>query len=83
MGPVAQDFRATFQLGSSDKRIATVDVDGVVLAAIQGLHGRLIEELAERDRRIADLEKRLSQLTRAIGVRETRMVMEEHDRPNF
>jgi hypothetical protein len=37
LGPVAQDFHAAFGLGSDDKHIATVDADGVALAAIQAL----------------------------------------------
>jgi hypothetical protein len=37
IGPMAQDFRATFGLGSDDVSISTVDADGVALAAIQGL----------------------------------------------
>jgi len=43
MGPMAQDFRAAFGLGVSEKLIDTVDPDGVALAAIQGLY-RLVEE---------------------------------------
>jgi hypothetical protein len=46
MGPVAQDFRAIFGLGEDERTIATVDADGVALAAIQGLHRKLE---AERD----------------------------------
>jgi hypothetical protein len=34
---MAQDFHAAFQVGDDDKHIATVDADGVALAAIQGL----------------------------------------------
>jgi hypothetical protein len=41
IGPVAQDFRAAFGLGSDDKFIATVDADGVALAAIQGLNNKV------------------------------------------
>jgi hypothetical protein len=41
MGPMAQDFHATFGLGDSDRRITTVDANGVALAAIQALHHRL------------------------------------------
>lgn len=41
MGPVAEDFRAAFGFGSSDRSISTVDADGVALAAIQGLNQRL------------------------------------------
>lgn len=37
LGPVAQDFHAAFGLnGEDDKHIASVDADGVALAAIQG-----------------------------------------------
>jgi hypothetical protein len=41
IGPVAQDFHAAFGFGTSDTSIATVDADGVTLAAIQGLNHRL------------------------------------------
>jgi len=51
MGPMAQDFFAAFGLGESDKRITTIDIDGVALAAIQGLH----ELLRERDAELAAL----------------------------
>ena len=37
MGPMAQDLHAALGLGESDKHIATIDADGVALAAIQGL----------------------------------------------
>jgi hypothetical protein len=38
VGPTAQDFHAAFGFGTDDTHIATVDADGVALAAIQGLH---------------------------------------------
>jgi Chaperone of endosialidase len=38
IGPMAQDFMATFHVGSDDKTILQVDADGVALAAIQALH---------------------------------------------
>lgn len=44
LGPMAQDFSAAFGLGVNDRTIATVDGDGVALAAIQALHRR-VEEL--------------------------------------
>ena len=63
-GPMAQDFHAAFGLnGDDDKHIATVDADGVALAAIKGLNEKVEEQdaaLKERDARIAELEKRLS-----------------------
>ena len=41
LGPMAQDFHAAFGLGPDDKHIATVDADGVALAAIQGLNEKV------------------------------------------
>jgi len=41
IGPMAQDFKAAFEVGSTDKRIYTIDADGVALASIQALHGDL------------------------------------------
>ena len=47
VGPMAKDFRAAFGLGSDDKHIATVDADGVALAAIQGLNQKVEEQRRE------------------------------------
>lgn len=44
IGPMAQDFAAAFQVGESDRRITTVDADGVSLAAIQGLNSLVREQ---------------------------------------
>ncbi|HMP00791.1 MAG TPA: tail fiber domain-containing protein, partial [Kiritimatiellia bacterium] len=49
IGPMAQDFHAAFGVGPDDTRIATVDADGVALAAIQGLNEKV-------DQRMRDLE---------------------------
>jgi len=46
IGPMAQDFRAAFGLGGDDTTIATIDADGVALAAIQGLNAKLEAENA-------------------------------------
>ena len=54
---MAQDFFSTFKLGDGDKTIATIDPDGVALAAIQGLN----EELKDRDARIDALQQQLKQ----------------------
>lgn len=62
---MAQDFRAAFDLGDDDKHIATVDADGVALAAIQGLNQKVEDQakaLRERDERIGQLEAELSEL---------------------
>ena len=66
MGPMAQDFYAAFGLGEDEKRINTVDADGVALAAIQGLNQKLQRELKEKDRRIDRLEGRVAELERLI-----------------
>jgi hypothetical protein len=74
MGPMAQDFKAAFELGENDRTITTVDADGVALAAIQGLNQKMDAEnkelrsaLQSRDATIADLQKRLSQIESILG----------------
>jgi hypothetical protein len=47
IGPVAQDFRASFGLGSDDKTIYVVDSDGVALSAIQGLNKKVEQKSNE------------------------------------
>ena len=66
LGPMAQDFHAAFGLGRDDKTIATVDADGVALAAIQGLNEKLKTELARRDAENAELKARLERLERLL-----------------
>ena len=73
IGPTAQDFRAAFGMGSDDKTIATLDADGVALAAIQGLYGIVQQreaENAELRARVVALERLV--LSRTKGVGETR-----------
>ncbi len=41
VGPMAQDFYAAFKVGEDDKHITSIDEDGVALAAIKALHGRI------------------------------------------
>jgi hypothetical protein len=70
VGPMAQDFHAAFGLGTDDKHIATVDADGVALAAIQGLNRKVDDlkgELKRRDAENARLNKRLEQLETIIN----------------
>jgi hypothetical protein len=65
IGPVAEDFRATFNLGDG-KTISTVDANGVALTAIKALikeneslridNDSLRTKLAEQDTRLAQLE---------------------------
>ncbi len=54
IGPMAQDFHRAFNLGNDDKRINTLDTDGVTLAAIQGLNQKLEIENAKLRRELAE-----------------------------
>jgi hypothetical protein len=72
LGPVAQDFHASFNLGGDERSISTVDEGGVALAAIQGLnqkleeHDRALEQLVkQRDAEIQSLQERLAALEKA------------------
>lgn len=58
IGPTSQEFAAAFGVGTDDKSIATVDADGVALAAIQGLY----QVLQEKDRQIAELSREVAAL---------------------
>jgi trimeric autotransporter adhesin len=62
IGPMAQDFHATFGIGPDNKHIATVDADGVALAAIQGLNAKVETEMRNAKRRIESLEQENSEL---------------------
>jgi hypothetical protein len=62
IGPMAQDFYAAFSVGDSDTAIATIDLDGVALAAIQGLYAQNQALQAQID----DLEARLEELERRL-----------------
>ncbi len=72
-GPMAQDFHAAFGLGTDDKHIATVDADGVALAAIQGLNEKLkakdaeIQKLNAKVAEIDELKRRLAALERSLS----------------
>jgi hypothetical protein len=43
IGPMAQDFYAAFGLGLDDRRISTIDADGINLLAVQALEARTSE----------------------------------------
>ncbi|MCB9913329.1 MAG: tail fiber domain-containing protein [Planctomycetes bacterium] len=67
IGPMAQDFYAAFGIGPDDRHIATVDADGVALAAIQGLNQKLTEELKRRDVESAELRKELQAVKQLLS----------------
>jgi hypothetical protein len=62
IGPVAQDFRSAFAIGTDERHIAPLDEGGVALAAIQGLNRKLEQELEQKDSEIAELKARLEKL---------------------
>jgi hypothetical protein len=73
IGPMAQDFKATFGVGETDTGITTVDADGVALAAIQGLNLKVEErgkELEARSRKLeaenAELKQELAELRKMM-----------------
>jgi len=79
IGPMAQDFREAFGLGENDTTIATVDADGVALAAIQGLNQKVDQQLQSKDARIAELEERLARLEKLISGATNKSLLENQD----
>lgn len=66
LGPMAQDWAATFGLGENDTTIAGVDANGVALVSIQALH-QLIGELRAE---VTDLREQVSTLVGDSFVRQ-------------
>jgi hypothetical protein len=66
VGPMAQDFKAAFEVGATDKAIFQVDADGVALAAIQALDQEVKTLRAEK----ADLQSTLADLQRRVDALE-------------
>jgi hypothetical protein len=69
IGPTAQDFSVAFHLGDTDKAIATVDADGVSLAAVQAL-----------ERRSAAAQREIEALRAQVRALTERMQRLERDR---
>ena len=69
IGPMAQDFKAAFQVGETDKGITTIDADGVALAAIQGLNQKVEEQAAAlkaKDAELQALKQRLEAIEKLL-----------------
>lgn len=60
IGPMGQDFHTAFGVGEDDKRITTIDADGVALAAVQGLY----EIVQEKDCEIEELRAKAGSVER-------------------
>ena len=68
LGPMAQDFSAAFGLGSDERHIATLDVSGVALAAVQGLNEKLEAQTSEKDAEIRELKQTVEELKEMLHV---------------
>ncbi len=62
VGPYAQDFYASFGLGDNDRYINSSDIDGVTIAAIQGLYMLHGQKIARLEEEIAQLKMKLEEL---------------------
>jgi hypothetical protein len=67
LGPMAQEFKATFGLGQDDRFIAFVDEEGVALAAIQGLNQKVDAENATLRDENAALRQQLGELKQLVN----------------
>jgi len=66
IGPMAQDFHATFNVGTDDRHIAPIDEGGVALAAIQGLNQKLERDLEQKRTEITELKQTVNELKQLI-----------------
>lgn len=71
MGPVAEDFAASFGLGSDDKHVGSVDESGVAFAAIQGLNQKVESENAQLKQENAQLRGKFDDLATRLAKLET------------
>jgi hypothetical protein len=69
LGPMAQDFHASFGLGNDDRTYHSVDAHGVALAAIQALE-RVVKQQEQRIERLERENRALGQRLRAFGGRQ-------------
>ena len=78
LGPTAQDFYGAFGLGRNDKSIANVNLEGVALAAVQGLNAKVDEQatllqsrlesaVQEKDRQLAEQTATIREQHREIA----------------
>jgi hypothetical protein len=72
IGPMAQDFAASFGVGPDDKHISAVDESGVALAAIKALYERLVlaeKQVQSKDKKIDKLESELAVIKTKLGLK--------------
>jgi hypothetical protein len=68
LGPMAQDFRASFGLGNDDRTYHSVDAHGVALAAIQALE-HVVEQQEQRIEKLEEENRSLGKRFRALDGR--------------
>jgi hypothetical protein len=61
MGPMAQDFYSIFRLGTDDKTISTIDLDGVALVSIQALY-QMSLALEQKDKQLEQGTQEIEEL---------------------
>jgi len=69
IGPMAQDFRALFDLGADDTSISTIDPAGIALAAIQGLMARN-DQLEQNNQQMQDDIAELKALIKTLAAQQ-------------
>jgi hypothetical protein len=72
-GPTPEAFAAAFALGGRPDVINSGSIEGIALAAIQGLDGELETALKAGDAKIASLEQQLADQKRAHAEMEARL----------
>jgi hypothetical protein len=70
VGPVAQDFRSLFEVGTDERHIAPIDEGGVAFAAIQGLNEKVEDGSRKSADRIQKLETENAQLKQRLDALE-------------
>ena len=77
VGPMAQDFKAAFGLGATDKMIGYLDASGVAMAAIQGLNEKVEAgsqrsevKIRQLEAENADLKARLEKIEQFINTQQ-------------
>jgi len=76
IGPMAEEFHEAFDVGDSDEHINSINADGVMFAAIQGLSERVDDaraEIAGRDERINELEDENTRLREQLDAKAERI----------
>lgn len=66
LGPMAQDFKAAFYPGRDDTRLSTLEVDGVALAAIQGLNEKVDGRMQSAEVNIRELRGENAELRQTV-----------------